>query len=148
MSKLYEASGLSTAPAATADKLYAQIWNAYTTRQIWLRELGFTNTVGTTCKVALKRTTARGTNTTTQAGTDRESTGTSTATLDLTYSADPTVTGNYLRRTNLAGVVGAGGMWTWWTGAGLAIPSATGLGIVVPTAVVGQVLELWVVWEE
>ena len=146
----YESGGATTAPTATADKMYCQLWNTASSERLKLRELGFTNTVATACKIALKRTTARGTNTTTVAGTPIDSAdGAATGTLDLTYSGDPTVSGNYLRRAHLAAVIGAGISWAWWNGGGLVIPTGNnGLAVVVPTAVAGQVLEAWAVWEE
>lgn len=147
--EIYEASGLSVAPAATADKAYCQLWNANTTKTIFLREFGYTNTAATAGKIALKRSTARGTNTTTQAGTRRNDPPTTgTGTLDLTWSADATVAGNYIRRAHYAAVIGAGVLWTWWTGDGLAIAQATGMCFVVPTAVVGSAGEVYAVWEE
>lgn len=146
---LYEAGGLTTAPAATADKMYCSLWNTAATDRLRIREIGFTNTAATASKIAIKRITARGTNTTTLAGTPIDNNDAAAAgTLDLTYSADPTVTGNYLRRAHLANVIGAGLLWTWWNGPGLVVPVSVGVAFVVPTAVAGAALECWIVWEE
>jgi hypothetical protein len=145
---IYEASGLTTAPAATIDASYCQLWNTSATQRLQLREFGLTLPVGTAEKVAIKRTTARGTNTTTVLGTSRETTGTGVGTLDLTYSVDSTKTGLYFRRAHLPAVIGAGLLWTWWSGSGLTVQPSAGLAFVVPTAVVGIVSEVWAVWEE
>lgn len=147
MSKLYSAGGLSTAPTATADKAYCQLWAP--TRRSVLRELGMTNPAATAGKVAIKRTTARGTNTTTVLGEAEDGNNeAATTTLDLTWSVDATVTGNYLRRANLPATVGAGLVWQWWTGPGLWIPSGKGIVLCVPSAAAGIALEVWAVWEE
>lgn len=147
--ELYEASGLSVAPAATGDLAYCQLWNANTTKSIFLREFAWTQVTATGGKIAMKRTTARGTNTTTVTGVRRnDMTASSTGTLDLTWSVEATKAGNYIRRSHYAGVIGAGVMWTWWTGDGLTIPQATGVAFVVPTAVAGAAGEVYVVFEE
>jgi hypothetical protein len=147
MSKLYEAGGLSTAPTATADKAYCQLWCP--TRRTVLREFGCTNPAATGGKIAVKRTTARGTNTTTVLGERQDgSNEAATSTLDLTWSVDATVAGNYLRRAHLPATIGAGIVWQWWTGLGLYIPSGAGVAFVVPTAAAGIALEVWAVWEE
>lgn len=147
MGKFYEAGGLSTAPTATADKAYCQLWCP--TRRTIVREIGLSNPAATAGKVAIKRTTARGTNTTTVLGEAQDgSNEAATSTLDLTWSVDATVGGNYLRRAHLPAAVGAGIVWQWWTNPGLYIPSGKGIAVVVPTAAAGIALEVWVVWEE
>jgi len=146
--QLVEASGIGTAPTNTQDNAYCQLWNAYTDRTIWLRELGYSNILGGAGRIALKRTTARGTNTTTVAGTFRDSTATSSATLDLTWSVEATKTGRYLRREQYASPIGPLLQWTYWQGEGLAIPQSTGLAMVVPTNAAGIAGEHWAVWEE
>src|SRR5262245_6210110 len=148
MFQLVEASGISVAPTATQDNAYCQLWNAYTDKTIWLREFGYANIIGGAGKIALKRTTARGTNTSTVAGTFRDSTSTSSGTLDLTWSSEATKTGNYLRRQHYNSSIGPQLVMPWWSGEGLAIPQSTGLAFVVPTAAAGLSGEVYVIWEE
>jgi uncharacterized membrane protein len=144
-----ESAGLSTAPTATQDNAYVNLWNTSASQRLRLREIGFTNTAATASKMAIKRTTARGTNTTTQAGAGQDSAdGGIVGTLDLTWSVESTKTGNYLRRATLAAVIGAGLQWTWWNGSGLIVPVSAGLAFVVPTAAAGAAMEVWAVWEE
>lgn len=147
MSKLYEAGGITVTPAATIDRAYCQLWCP--TRRTVLREIGITATVATAAKVALKRTTARGTNTTTTAGERQDANNeAATSTLDLTWSVEPTVAGNYLRRAHTSGAIGAGLVWQWWSTPGLYIASGAGIALVVPTAAAGIAYEAWFVWEE
>lgn len=145
----YEAGVLTTAPAATIDKMYCMLWNTGTTTRLRLREVGFVNTAATNSKVGIKRTTVRGTNTATLLGTPIDNNDpAASGTVDYTYSADPTVAGNYIRRGAIANVIGAGMQWSWWNGPGLVIPVSVGLAFVVPTAAAGGAQEAWLVWEE
>jgi len=145
----YEASGLTIAPAATIDLSYINLWNSGTADRLRVREIGMTNTAATAAKVGLKRTTARGTNTTTVLGTAIDNSDAAAAgTLDLTWSVESTKAGNYLRRAQIASVIGAGLLWTWWNGPGLVVPTSAGITLVVPTAVAGSACECWMVWEE
>jgi hypothetical protein len=144
---IYEAGVITQAPTATADKPYCGLWNTTGGSRLRLLELGMCNTAATTSKVAIKRTTARGTQTGTLLGTPLDSNDAATlGTVDFTYSADPTVTGNYFRRGHIANVIGASLLWSWWNSP-LVIAPALGIALVVPTAAAGAALEVWFVWE-
>lgn len=146
---LYEAGVLTVVTAATADNAYASLWNLGTVVRPRVREIGITTTSATASKVAIKRITARGTITTSQLGAALDSGDpASQLTLDYVYSAQPTVTGTYFRRAHMAATIGVGLVWSWWGGPGLVIPVSVGIAIVTPTALAGQPMELYVVWEE
>lgn len=146
---IYEAGVLTVATAATADNAYAALWNTGSVVRLRIRELGITSTSATASKVALKRISARGTQTATQAGAPIDA-GDPAAqgTLDFTYSVQPTVSGNYFRRAHLAATIGVGLVWSWWGGPGLTVAVSAGIALVTPTALIGQPVELYVVWEE
>lgn len=68
------------------------------------------------------------------------------AVLDLTYSAQPTVAGPYLHRTNLPAAIGAGFMWVFPRG--IRVPAGTGLALATPVAVILGVLDVTCIWHE
>ena len=141
----HEAGALSTAPAATADTAYFGIWNG-SGGAIRVREIGVYNTAATAGKLAIKRITARGTQTGTIAFEKLDAGDVAvTVNLDFTYSAQPTVSGGYIRRSHIAAAVGAGFVWTWWAGMGLRVENGAGIAIVVPTAVAGPACEVYAV---
>jgi hypothetical protein len=143
---IYEAGVITQAPTATADKPYCGLWVPSGAR-VRLLEAGFCNTAATTSKIAIKRTTARGTQTSTLVGTGLDINDAATVgTVDYVYSADPTVTGNYFRRGHIANVIGASLLWSWWNSP-LVVASGAGLSFCVPTAAAGAALEAWFVWE-
>lgn len=143
---IYEAGVLTAAPAATIDTAYCAVWNPSGAR-LRLLEAGFCNTAATASKIATKRITARGTQTATLVASPMDVNDAATVgTVDFTYSAQPTVTGGYMRRGHIANVIGASLLWSWWNSP-LLIATGAGLAFVVPTAVAGSALEAWFVWE-
>lgn len=146
----HEAGVLSAAPAATADTAYIQLWVPTGAQRTRVREIGGTNTAATASKLAIKRTTARGTQTATQVVSQADPSDTpSTATVDSAFSVQPTVSGSYMRRAHVAATIGAGFVWTWWSHpTGLMIAANAGIAVVVPTAVAGTAFEIWVVVED
>src|SRR6266542_99274 len=141
----HEAGALSAAPAATADTAYCSIWNA-SGGVIRVREIGVYNTAATAGKLAIKRITARGTQTGTIAFEKLDPGDVAvTVNLDFAYSAQPTVSGGYIRRSHVAAAIGSGFVWTWWADAGLSVENGAGIAIVVPTAVAGPACEIYAV---
>lgn len=93
-------AGRTANTAATANHVAAQLWNASSTRTIWVTAIGWSKTVATADTVALKRSTARGaTPTTTITPTiasdwEREIIPPSLAVLELsTFTTQPTLEG-------------------------------------------------------
>jgi hypothetical protein len=145
---IFEAGVVTTAPAATIDVPYAGLWNLTGGNRILVREIGLCSTAATTSRVGIKRTTARGTQTTTLLGSplDTNDNQTVTGTVDSVYSANPTLTGNYLRRGLLANVVGASLLWSWWNSP-LVIAQGAGIQLCNLVATAAGALEAWFVWE-
>jgi hypothetical protein len=148
----YRASGRSTATDGTINYAYGALWNASTTKSIYVFEIKIIKTVGTADNHGLATITARGTPaaTVTPGVSHHDDVLTapeSGALLDLgTYSAQPTIGVQGLDRTNLPAVVGAG--WIWTFPKGRRIKPGTGLAIVSPVAVIGQPTDITFVWSE
>jgi hypothetical protein len=151
--KTFEVSGASTATAATADNAVAGIWNPSSTKRIMVQEIHIAKTTaGAADRPKLRRTSARGTaSTTATPGAAHDMSGDQVAPvsgflLDLAYSVQPTFKTGDLRQFVIAAAVGAGLMWVIQVnceiaeGEGLAIVTGSALAFPVSTisVVVGE----------
>lgn len=94
----FSVSGKSVATAATANNAGAALWNPHATRSLFVTAIAYFKGVATADDLALGIITARGTQTltvtaTAQSDTDQDAAPVTGATLDLTYSVQPTFLG-------------------------------------------------------
>ena len=151
MSLQYRAAGRCVATAATIDNVGAALWNPHATMDLTVDEVHFFQTVGTVSNPGLVRTTTRGTATLTVTPDidnhdERLLAPITGVLLDLTYSAQPTLAGPYMHRTNLPAAIGSGFMWVFPRG--IRVPAGTGLAIATPVAVPLQPGDVTYVWHE
>lgn len=147
----YAVSGRCVATAATADNVGAALWNPSSTRALWVTAIMWAQTVATVSNPGIVRTTTRGTQTLTftpDIDNDvlRDLTPATVAVLDATYSAQPTVAGPYLMRTNLPAAIGSGFILPFPRP--IKVPPGTGLGIATPVAVILQPADVTFFWDE
>jgi hypothetical protein len=143
-------SAVTGVAAGTANEAICSVW-VTGSKQIRLREIGYINVGSTNAeKVALVRISARGTQASTQAGTPLDiNDAASAATMDGSWSVQPTVSGNYLRRT--AGIINSGSavIFSFWgQKRGIWIAAGAGVALVNPVAVASDASECWAVWQE
>lgn len=122
---------------------------AIAARGCWIREVGIFNTTTTALAIALTKFTAVGTPGAgiTIAPWDVEQ-PVANMTPFTTHSGDATL-GPVLNRASLGAAIGAGVIWTFWSGRGLHIPPGTGngIGLILATGT-GQVCDHYMTWEE
>jgi hypothetical protein len=152
----YAVSGKSAATAATIDNAAAGIWNPSAVKPIFVRKISiFKVTAGAGDEPKLRRTSARGTATTTATPTIENHLGEELAPvsgflLDLAYSAQPTFlgtsgTGGDLESIVLPAAIGCGMVWVFddpirvKAGTGLAI--VTGIALAMPALRVTYVVD-------
>lgn len=115
----------------------------------WLREVGVFNTTTTAFAIKLVRLTAAGTPGAAITIAEWDPDG-SVASLTpfTTHTVDATL-GDSFNFASIGAAVGAGVIWTFWSGHGIMIPTGTanGMGIVVATGT-GQVADAYMTWEE
>ncbi len=113
-----------------------------------LVEVGCTNTTTTAVSVFLTRLTAAGTPGAGLTESAWDPTVPALCTAFTTHTGDATLGDDLGFRTILAGVVGAGVVWTMGKG-GIAVPvgTANGIGIILSTGT-GQVCDVYMVWDE
>ena len=113
----YGVGGRTTATAATADNVAAALWNASGSKSIEVVEVHCVKTTATVDNHSLIRTSTRGTaSTTVTPDADNDYTREVTPTPcgpTWRLSAQPTVQGPALARTNLPAAVGAGFIWVF-----------------------------------
>lgn len=115
-----------------------------------IREFGFFNTTTTaTGTYALRRLTTTGTQGAGQTEVKWDPTSpTAAATVFAGHTVGPTLTDNFGFQASLPGVIGAGVIWTF-SGSGLMMPVGTANGIgLLCTAGTGQILNVYIVWDE
>jgi hypothetical protein len=150
-------SGRTAATAGVAGNAACALWNPSATMRVEVYEIGLFATTAPAAGsgIAVQRISARGTQTlTTLAAIANDSKGTtaasSTATLDLTYSSQPTVVGtsvtNAMFRYPLAAVVGSGFVQPFPEG--IIIPPGAGLAILAVAAVIVPVSDVYFVFDE
>jgi hypothetical protein len=145
---LYE-SAVTGVATTTANEAICSVWNPGPQRII-LREIGYINLGSTNAEaVALTRISARGTQASTKAGSPLDTNDpASVATMDGSWTVQPTLTGSYLRRTQ--GIVNAASsvIFDWWDRRGLWIPSGAGIAMVDHTGTASDASECWAIWQE
>lgn len=117
---------------------------------IYVVEVGVFNTTVTNCNVALRRITTAGT-----AGSafstfnHQADAGAATGALKDTYtSTGPTITAGSAMWASLGAAIGSGIVWTFG-GSGLRVPAGTANGLVIiPGVGTGQILDVYVIWDE
>ena len=149
---LYAVSFRTAAAAATTfGGAGVAYWNLSpaSTGRVRVREIGVFNTTATACAVGLSRTTARGTQSTTQVGTPQDAAdAASLANFDSAWTVNPTqgAAAAMLRRAMIPAAIGGGIIWVFGPNELIAV-SSNGIALVNPTGT-GQVLDCWAVWEE
>lgn len=130
-------AGWSHAGVNTADQVYANLNNTASTARLRIKEIGVNISVAPTTAPLfyLVRTTARGTQTTTLLGLQRDPADpNSTGTLDSVWSVQPTKAGTVATAALAVGglAVTAGGMLVWtFYDFPLVVPSGAGNGLAV-----------------
>lgn len=150
----YSVGGRHLATAATANHVGAQLWNPSTTKGIWVTAVAMFQTGGVVSNPALSRTSARGATPTSTVTPDidndwdRAVAPPSGVVLELaTFGTQPTLAGPDLFKANMPAAIGSGFMVPF-AGRGIFVPSATGLAIYTPVAVILQPADVTFFWEE
>ena len=151
MGNRYYVAGRTAATAATIDNVGAELWNPHGTKSVYVNEVWWFQTTAAVGNQGLVRTSAKGTSTLTVTpdadnATDRRAVPPSGATLELTFSAQPTLATPYLARTNTAAAIGLGFIWVFPMP--IEVPAGTGLAIATPVAVVLAVSDVTFAFEE
>jgi hypothetical protein len=151
----YSIGGRTVTTAAAADNGIAVLWNASTTKSIFVRSISLLTTAAVTATLAsaIARISVRGTATTTLTPDIDSHFGhavapPSGALIDLSWSVQPTVLAPYLARFKPHESGGnIHGINYNWNGL-IQVPQSTGLAIVTTIAVVFIASDIWVVWDE
>lgn len=145
---------MNAATAATANDVALQLWNPSTTKGIYVKEIWWAKTAATVDNQALQRSTARGATpgATVTPDIDNEYTRAvapvSTTVLETSnFATEPTLATPVMAQSNLPAAIGSGFIWVFG-GDGIFVPSATGLCVVTPVAVIMQIADFTVVWDE
>jgi hypothetical protein len=151
MGNRYYVAGRTAATAATADNVGAELWNPHGTKSMYVNEVWWFQTTAAVGNQGLVRSSAKGTSTLTVTpdadnATDRRAVPPSGGTLELTFSAQPTLATPYLARANTAAAIGAGFIWVFPMP--IEIPAGTGLCIATPLAVALGISDVTFVFEE
>jgi hypothetical protein len=116
--RTYSVRGLTVATAASADQVICHLWNASSSRKIYVVEMSLFKTAAGTSgdSVYIQRVTARGTQTSTVTPDidndwDHELAPPSGAVLDVDFSAEPTAAGPALSGFAIANVISSGFLW-------------------------------------
>jgi hypothetical protein len=150
----YSVGGRNVATAATANHVGAQFWNPSTTRGVWVTAVSWFQTVATVSNPAISRSSARGATPTSTVtpdidnNWDRSVAPPSACVLEMsTFGTQPTLAGPDLFKTNLPAAIGSGFIIPF-TGRGVFVPSATGLVVYTPVAVILQPADVTFFWSE
>jgi hypothetical protein len=138
--------------ASTATVTVAPICDIRTgsTREVFLREMGFFCNAATASAVGLYRQATVGTASTTIVPVAVNGADAASLTLIGTaWSSAPTISTNVpLRKLGTAASVGAGAIWTWWGGDGLRIPVSSSLVLWNFSGATNSVLNGYFVFDE
>lgn len=155
---IHRAGGRSTATAATADLVAANLWNPSSAVPIWVREIHVASTTAGVSNLAINRSSARGTGPSSTVtpdidnDVDKAIATPAGALLDLgTYSTTaPTLDKPAMERWNLPAVIGAGAIFVFGErGRGaIKVPPGAGLAVYTPVAVILPASDITYVWEE
>jgi hypothetical protein len=138
------AAGYRTTGAGSATLPMASLYSLGT-GDLWLVEVGVTNTTVTAFAVSLKRVSTAGTQGTAQTVTYEEGATNLTAKADPrdTHTVAPTLVAGELRRASIGASIGSGIIWTFG-GRGLLIPSGTANGVaLMPITGTGQISDVY-----
>lgn len=152
--RAYSAGGRTAATAATANHAGAALWNASTTKSIFVTVISWSKTVATADNLGLVRITTRGTAGSTvtpvaQNDADFDQAPPSGALLDLAaYTVQPTISSAtaYQFRWNLPATVGCGFILALPDV--IEIPAGGGLCLVTPPATILQPADVSFFWRE
>ena len=140
---MHNVSARTAATAATAGVCAANLWNPHASKRVEVTWYSWFKTVATADNLAIARTTARGTATTTTTPTventyERDVVNVAGILLDTAWSAQPTVVAaaGYLNRWRGPAADGAGFIWPFSTP--FCIPPGTGLAIIAASATILQ----------
>lgn len=139
-----QAAGWRTTGAGSATLPMASLYSLGT-GDLWVVEIGVTNTTTTAFECSLKRVSSAGTQGTAQTVLSEEHTVNFTAKCDPrdTHTVAPTLTAGEVRRASIGATVGSGIIWTFG-GRGLYIPSGTGNGVaLMPMTGTGQISDVY-----
>lgn len=150
----FSVGGRTAATVATANHAGAQLWNASTTKSIFVTQISWSKTVATADNVGIVRSSARGTagSTVTPAQQNDfayDAAPPSGALLDLAaFSVQPTLISStaYMFRWHLPAAVGAGFILP--LPQPIEVPQSTGLVIVTPPATILQPADVAFFWTE
>lgn len=145
-------AGRTANTAATANHVAAQLWNASSTRTIWVTAIGWSKTAATADQVAMKRSTARGTVPTTTitptiaSDWEREIVPPSTAVLELsTFTTQPTLEGVALFQYSLPAAQASGFILPFETKdlQGIKVIPGAGICLYTPVATILQASDVF-----
>ena len=150
----FSVGGRTAATAATANHAAATLWNASSTKGVYVTQISWAKTVGTADNIGIVRATARGTAGSTvtpaqQNDSDYQAAPPSGCLLDMAaYSVQPTLASAtaYMFRFNLAAAVGAGFILPLPDP--IFIPAGAGLVILTPPATILQPADVSFFWKE
>jgi hypothetical protein len=117
---------------------------------VYVVEIGVFNTTTTACNVAVRRITTAGTagSTFTSLPWDPDTTASTAALKDSYSSTGPTITAGSIAWASLGAAAGSGMIWTFGN-KGIRVPKGTANGLVIlPGTGTGQILDVYVVWDE
>jgi hypothetical protein len=151
MANRYSAAGRTVATAASANAVACGIHNDHATKSIYVREFWLFTTTATTINLGIQRATTKGTVVTSVAhdadnAFDRRAAAPSGCTVILDYSADPTLTANYMFAAISAAQIGAG--WVFGFPEAVEVPAGTGLVCCTTQAAAFPVCDFTAVWDE
>lgn len=150
----FSVGGRSAATAATANHAGAQLWNASTSKSVFVTQIAWSKTVATADNLGIVRSSARGTagSTVTPAQQNDyayDAAPQSGVLLDLAaFSVQPTLISStaYMFRWHLPAAVGAGFILP--LPGPIEVPAGTGLVLVTPPAVILQPADVSFFWTE
>ena len=144
---------MNAATTAAANDVAAHLWNASTTKTIYVREIWYAKSAATADSIMLSRSTTIGTTpgaTITpdiDNDTQRAVAPVSAAVLYTSnFATEPTLATPALAQTNLPAAIGAGFIWVFNTP--IAVPQTTGLALASPIATIIQIADVTFVWDE
>lgn len=135
--------------AGTATLPFAGLM-ATANNDLWVVEVGVTNTTTTAFECSLKRVSTAGTAGTAQTivyEDGNSAAATAGNPVDL-WTGAPTLVAGELRRATIGAAAGNGIVWTFGSRGGLHVPAGTANGVVLmPITGTGQVADVWFAWD-
>lgn len=150
----YKATGVTVASGSAADNAICGIWNASTTKSIFVEQMSLFKTAAGGADIPkIRRSSARGTSAssfTPGIGCDvnHALAPESGAILDLDYSAEPTLVTGELMSIVTPAAIGSGVIWVFTFEDGVTVKAGTGLNFVVGSALAYPIARFGVCWAE